>query len=149
MNCSSFLRFQVIDFGHFKMSCSLICLVSIVIYNCYPWYLIPNLLWLELDIFFYFILGVTNILRPLSAEKIQTQCSWLETVSGSADFDAYAAYVMNVKGYSTPTTTTTWEALKLYFKISQDVVWWLKGKKVMKWVKQTRSRFSFTSDSTL
>lgn len=62
------------------------------------------------------------MLRALSPTKIlwsKSQCSRPTTLSGNADFDAYATYVMNAEGYS---IQNTWqEALKLYFDIAQVV----------------------------
>ena len=60
------------------------------------------------------------MLRVLSPEKIlwaRTQCSRPAILSGNADFDAYAAYVMYNQGYS---SARTWqEALQLYFNIAR------------------------------
>lgn len=58
-----------------------------------------------------------RVLSPAEISWAKTQCSRPATLSGNADFDAYAAYVMNNQGYSNP---NTWqEALELYFNITR------------------------------
>ena len=63
------------------------------------------------------------MLKPLSPVKVswaKTQCRTPVNFSGSPEFDAYAAYVMNNQGYFPP---NTWqEALKLYFDLSRLAV---------------------------
>ena len=67
-----------------------------------------------------FLIGGEDMLRPLSPVKVlwaKTQCRKPVNLSGSSDFDAYARYLMNNRGYLPP---NNWEeALKLYFDLSQ------------------------------
>ena len=64
------------------------------------------------------LLGGTDMLRVISPAKVSlvnSLCRRLASLSGNADFDTYAGYVVNSQGYSTP---STWqEASKLYFDI--------------------------------
>ena len=62
------------------------------------------------------LIGGEDMLTPSSPVKV-LRAKKPVNLSGSSDFDAYARYLMNNRGYLPP---NNWEeALKLYFDLSQ------------------------------